>query len=310
MGLQVLMYAQLRDNSQGINKVAVGAFIKREPTRTDISITHETKLSALVHGGNNAGILAYARAMELAIQKASAHGMSIVGTNNSPTGTAALGYYARHVASQGLIALCFSTNPEWVAPHGSMQAIFGTNPIAIGIPRGLNGRPLVLDMATAAYSYGALNKHKVAGTSIPPGVALDPQGRATLDPSEALKGAIKVMGDSHKGSHLALMVEVLGGALVGAAVEGKHQAKNWGNMMLAIDPQLLGPSEDFEERLHIVLNRVKGAKKAEGVEGEILLPSERGDRLAAQREAANEIEVERNLLAALETRAAEGWRPS
>eukprot|EP00854_Cymbomonas_tetramitiformis_P005754 gene5754-6946_t len=304
----VLMYAQVRDNSQGINKVAVGAFIQMEPDRTEMKVVRETKLSALIDGGKSAGILAYSKAMNMAVEKAAAHGMSLVGTNNSPTGTAALGYYAKHVADTGFIALCMSTNPEWVAPHGSVEAIFGTNPIAIGIPKGLKGRSLVLDMATAAYSYGALHKHNVAGTQIPANVAIDSQGKPTLDASEALKGAIHVFGASHKGSHLALMVEILAGSLVGAAVEGKHAAKNWGNMMAVIDPELLGPPEDFEARLHTVLSRVKGAKKADGVQ-EILLPSERSDKLAARREASNQIEVERNLLAALEKRAADGWSP-
>ena len=41
---------------------------------------------------------------------------------------------------------------------------------------------------------------------------------------------------SHKGSHLALMVELLAGPLVGAAFQDKIAQANWGNLLIAIDP--------------------------------------------------------------------------
>jgi len=46
--------------------------------------------------------------------------------------------------------------------------------------------------------------------------------------------------------------------------------KNWGNLVIAIDPKLLGQGE-FEKRAAIVTDRVKNAKKMPGVD-EILLP--------------------------------------
>ena len=94
-------------------------------------------------------MLALTKAMDMAIEKAEAHGFGIVGTNNTPTSTGAIGYYAQKVAEKGLVALVLAQSPEFMAPHGAKDAIFGTNPIAVGIPRS-EGAPMVMDMATCA----------------------------------------------------------------------------------------------------------------------------------------------------------------
>ena len=74
------------------------------------------------------------RAVDLAIQKAQDHGMSIVATNHTSSGTGAIGYFGRKIATHGLIGIVLSQSPEYVAPYGSYQPIFGTNPFSIGIP--------------------------------------------------------------------------------------------------------------------------------------------------------------------------------
>lgn len=52
------------------------------------------------------------------------------------------------VARKGLIGVAMSQSPEYVAPHGTTEAIFGTNPIAVGVPTSED--PLVMDLSTAA----------------------------------------------------------------------------------------------------------------------------------------------------------------
>lgn len=42
-------------------------------------------------------------------------------------------------------------------------------------------------------------------------VAYDSEGKETTDPAAALAGAIRVFDRSYKGSHIALMVEILAG---------------------------------------------------------------------------------------------------
>lgn len=45
----------------------------------------------------------------------------------------------------------FSSLIQFVAPFGAYEALLGTNPIAVAIPREEGKEPVVLDMATAAY---------------------------------------------------------------------------------------------------------------------------------------------------------------
>lgn len=188
--VQVLLYAQLRGNNQGVIKITTGG-LNRSPHIANIETEKETRLSALLNGNNNAGMLVLHRAMEMAVAKAKAHGFGIVGTHHTSTSTGALGYYAEQVAQQGLLALVFAQSPEFVAPHGSKQALFGTNPIAIAVPA--EEGPVVMDMATAAYAWFGLLEAKTAGRPIPGDVALNAQGLPTTNPTEVLEGgAIRV----------------------------------------------------------------------------------------------------------------------
>lgn len=75
------------------------------------------------------------------------------------------------------------------------------------------------------------------------------------------------------------MIELLSGPLVGGAVVDKLGSKNWGNLMIALNPSVMGNPTTIAHNVHLMLERVKGAKKASGV-NEILLPGERGNRLA------------------------------
>lgn len=299
--LDVMMYAQLRGNNQGIIKVTTKG-IARDPDCVPVTTEHETMLSANLNGGKNAGMVVLHRAMQIAAEKAEAHGFGICGTNNTSTSTGALGYYAETLAKRGLIALVFAVSPEFVAPNGAIEPIFGTNPIGVGIPTA--DGPVVLDMATSAYSFFGLLEARTAGKKIPHGVAIDGKGNITEDPNAAIDGgAIKTFDGGYKSSNLALIVELLAGPLVGAAVQDKMSEKNWGNLVLAIDPKLLGQGE-FERRAAIVTARVKGAKKAPGV-NEILLPGERGDAFAARVAADGVIDVEPNLWRGLQELASE-----
>ena len=80
--LEVLMYAQLRGNNQGVVKL-IGAGMPRDPAWRPIQVVRDTKLSALLDGGHNSGMVAVTKALEIALQKAAEHGFGIVGTNNT-----------------------------------------------------------------------------------------------------------------------------------------------------------------------------------------------------------------------------------
>jgi hypothetical protein len=187
---QVLLYAQLRGNNQGIIKITTGG-LNKSAAAAPMAVERESRLSALINGNGQAGMLVLGRAMGLAVDKARAAGFGIVGTHHTSTSTGALGYYADAIAREGLIGLVLAQSPEFVAPHGARSALFGTNPIAIGVPA--ESGPVVMDMATAAYAWFGLLEAQTAGRPIPGDVALNAAGQPTTDPSEVLSGgAIRV----------------------------------------------------------------------------------------------------------------------
>ena len=289
--LDVILYAQLRGNNQNVIKL-LGAGMPANPRAGEIKVVKDTKLSALLDGDWNQGMVVVSRATELAIDKAEAHGFGIVGTRRSNSPTGAIGYFARQLAEAGLLGFVCSGSMELMAMHGSYEPFFGTNPLAIGIPTA--GAPIVFDMATAAIAWYGIHLAHAEGESIPEGVAYDSDGRVTTDPAAALAGAIKAFG-GYKGAALALIIEVLTRPLVGATRDDAGKKLDWGNLVFAIDPELLADDlASFQAGVSDLLARVKGLKRLPGVE-EILAPGERGDRVYQRVMATGEIELDERI---------------
>ena len=292
----VLLYAQLRDNNQGIVKL-IGAGIPKDPNAGDIVIEKETPISARINGNKNHAMVVAGRAVRIVEEKAKKSGFAVAGTFNTNTSSGAIGCYASRFAEEGMIGFAFSRSPQRVAVYGSYEPVFGTNPLAIAIPAGPD--PIVLDMSTAATSYFGLVEAQTAGRSIPADFAYDNEGNPTTDPQKAIAGAIRSFDRSYKGSGLALVAEILAGPLVGAAFCGIGDSKgNWGHLMFAIDPELLMDRDEFVRNVSEIVGKVKSTKKLPGVE-EIFMPGERESHLMRERRESGVIDIEDNLLAEL-----------
>ncbi|MFA5894279.1 MAG: Ldh family oxidoreductase [Candidatus Shapirobacteria bacterium] len=292
---EVLLYAQLRGNNQGIVKL-IGKGIPKDPTATEIKTIKETKLSALLDGGHNQGMVVMKQAVDMVITKAKEHGFGIVGFNNTATSTGAIGYFANNIAAANLVGFVFAGSPPTVNFHGSFEAMFGTNPLAIGIPTDTD--PIVLDMATSAMAYFGLVQAKTAGQSIPSGITYDNNGNDTTDPAVAMEGAIRPFDKSYKGASLSLMVEILTGPLTAASYVGISPEKGWGNLIYAIDPSMLVDINDFKTQVSELATKVRNSKKLPGVD-QIYMPGEKGNANTQEHLKSGEIEVEDNLLASL-----------
>jgi delta1-piperideine-2-carboxylate reductase len=178
------------------------------------------------------------------------------------------------LAQEGLIGLaCVSYLPV-MAPYGGDQALFGTNPISFAWPR--PGRsPVVIDMATAAMAQGEVQIAAREGRSVPSGTGLDRHGNPSTDPREILEGLLLPFG-GHKGSALALMVELLAAGAVGdyfsfeaaEADNGDGGPPRGGEFLLAVSPELLAGSgyaehcEAFFHRYEAIQGaRLPGARR-------------------------------------------------
>ncbi|MBN2318386.1 MAG: Ldh family oxidoreductase [Acidobacteria bacterium] len=293
---EILLYAQLRGNNQGVVKL-IGQGMPKDPNVKGIEIEKETPLSVRLNGNQNQAMLVVSRALEFVLEKAKKSGFALAGTNNTSTSSGAVGYFAGKIAAAGFIGFVFSRAPERVAAYGSYKPVFGTNPIAVALPA--KPDPVVLDMSTASMSFYGVIEARTAGTRLPEGVGYDAGGNPSTDPAAVAAGALRSFDGGFKGSALAMMVEALAGPLTGASFSGQQDSKkNWGHLIFAIDPNLLGDRDAFQSNLKRLIANIKGSTGLPGVE-EIPVPGERGDAILKKTMESGEVEIEKKLLEGL-----------
>jgi len=212
-------------------------------SRGPIGIVHETPLSALIDGRNTIGYLVGRRAAEIAIEKASAQGMAVVGARDT-WHTGMLAYYAEMAGRAGLVSMIASNASPNVAPHGGTEGRFGTNPIAFGFPS--TGDPVIWDIGTSAIMHGEVLLAGRLGEELPEGMAFDPDGNPTRDPAKALAGAIAAWG-GHKGSGLAIVVQLLG--MLCDVPPMPKDMFGYGCLFVMMRPDLLMSTEDYTARV-------------------------------------------------------------
>jgi len=170
---------------------------------------------------------------------------------------AALWPEVERLAERGLVAFAFTAAISYVAPAGGTRPLYGTNPMAFAWPRA-GQPPMVFDQASSASARGEIQLHLRDGKPIPEGWAIGPDGCPTTDPAVALEGAQLPFG-GHKGASIALMVELLAGALIGSlfSFEAKELDSNdsgaplGGEFMIAIDPaRCLGEADSGGQLQH------------------------------------------------------------
>ena len=239
--------------------------------RKPVSIDHETPVSAVLDGGNYIGLYAMYRATQVAIEKARASRFALVGLRNSYL-SGRNSYYLEMVARAGFVGWHLACSQPVVAPLGGRAPAFGTNPIAFAVPG--DPDPVIFDMGTAATNHGDLLHALRLQQPLPENTAIDAEGRPTRDPAAALAGAILTFG-GHKGHGLSFMVQALG--LLAGAAKVRGQVQDFAFLLLAFDPGLLIPPEEFKQQLAQLIDHVKATPRQPGV-GEILIPSERAFR--------------------------------
>ena len=111
-----------------------------------IHIVSDAGSSALLDGDRGIGMVIGHRAMELAIEKAKASGVGMVGVCNSRHfGMSA--YYAMQALPDDMIGIAMTNAGRQVVPTFGSEARFGTNPICFAAPA-RKELPFVIDMAT------------------------------------------------------------------------------------------------------------------------------------------------------------------
>ncbi|MBC7731765.1 MAG: malate/lactate/ureidoglycolate dehydrogenase [Bacteriovorax sp.] len=213
-----------------------------------------------------------AEAMALGIARARTAGSCIVALGNSHH-LGRIGAWAEAAAAAGLVSLHFVNviTRAVVAPHGGADARFGTNPFCAGVP--LTGHdPVILDFATSMIAQGKTRVAYNKGEPVEPGCLIDDQGQPTREPRYSVVpplGALLTFG-AHKGYGLALMCELLGGALAGQMTQrdddGSRRRVLNGMFSVLVDPAALGDRAAFEHEALAFIEWVKASPPREGYE--------------------------------------------
>ncbi len=294
--LDMLMYAQMRGSDQGIVKLIGPGIPNNEKAQTP-TIEKETPATAVINANYSMEAIAMEQAVNMVIKKAKEMGIAIVGTHTGDGSSGAMGYWSRKIADAGLIGITMSSYPfGLVPPHGSYEPLFCTNPIAWAVPT--DNEPIVLDMSSSGISYFGLVEAKTQGVQVAEGLGYDKEGNKTTDPAEIMEGAIRPFDKGFKGAGLALMVQIIGGALVGG--DFLNEGDNDGNVVIAINPEAMIGMQKFIEETTKITRAIKQAKKLEGEE-EVMVPGERGDKIRSKILDSDEIEIEDNLLNSLKS---------
>jgi ureidoglycolate dehydrogenase (NAD+) len=217
------------------------------------------------------GIAMASRAMDLAIARARTHGIAAVSVRNG-NHCGMLAFFATRALAAGCVGVAASNADAQVAPFGARAKFLGTNPLAVAVPAHEEA-PVVLDMATSVVAHGKVKGAADRGEPIPEGWGLDPEGRPTADPVQAMAGALLPFG-GFKGSGVSLLVDLIAGALSGARsgpeivplYQRLGEAQGIGQFFLALNVAAFGPLEPFARRVDDTVRRMRALPRAPGVQ--------------------------------------------
>jgi uncharacterized oxidoreductase len=257
----------------------------------EAEILRESPSSALMDGKRGFGQAVGKAAMSLAIEKAGSSTISAVSAYNCGH-TGRLASYTSMAVDRGMSGMMMVNaggEGQSVAPFGGIQRRLATNPISCAIPTGA-GQHIVLDMATSIAPEGKIRQIQNRGDPVPEGWMLDSQGRPTTDVGDFYgtpPGALLPLGGSvgHKGFGLALMVDILAGALSTAGccrADLPEKPRGDGILAMAINISQFTPLDEFYQHVGGLVDHVKSSATAPGFD-EILFPGEPEHRRTAHR---------------------------
>lgn len=244
----------------------------------DYKVVRETPVSILVDGDGGMGHVAYAMAVDAAIEKAKANGIAVASVRNS-SHFGAVGYFTNLAAQAGLIGMgATSAAGIRIAPTFGAEAKLGTDPWSFSAPS-TDENPFLLDMATTTVAYGKIRNKMNENQPMPLGWGTDKDGAPTTDPFNVTRrgGFMSPLGGtpdgaSYKGYGLSAMVNILSSCLSGATLitdpmhTKKPQGYDIGHFFLALNPALFREPGEFEADVGTFCTALRNTRPAqEGV---------------------------------------------
>ncbi|OPF95105.1 Hydroxycarboxylate dehydrogenase B [Rhodopseudomonas palustris] len=250
---------------------------------------------AVVDGKFGYGQTVGPQAVRIGIDKCKAQGLSAVALKNAGH-IGRIGDWAEMAAAEGLVSIHFVTaaGSILVAPFGGVERRLSTAPYCVGIPRP-DAPPVVLDLATSIVAEGKVLVAARGGKKLPQGALINADGSLSEDPATLYgphekdgpinhangRGAIRAFGE-HKGSGLALICELLGGALTGNGATGPDRPFANGMFSIYVDPKRIDPAHVFDAEVTRYIDFFKSSKTVAGVD-QVLIPGDPETATRAER---------------------------
>jgi LDH2 family malate/lactate/ureidoglycolate dehydrogenase len=245
----------------------------------NIRIISDAGAAVLLDGDNGPGQVVGKKAMEIAIERAKKYGVGVVFVKRSHHYGIA-GYYALMAVEHNMIGMSMTNSRPLVSYTNTLSKYLGTNPIAVAAPR-KNPPPFLFDAATSTVPVGKIEIYAKTGKKVPhswavsleDGRELTGDAAPILDAIKKGKAALLPLGGlfeetgGHKGSGLALIVELLSAIVSGAAwtVHVRNttdpQPANIGHFFMAINIEALVPLEEYFERMEKLIQEIKSLPK-------------------------------------------------
>ena len=236
----------------------------------DREVLRENPSLILFDGKGANGIVAVTRALDFAAEKAKQSTFGFVGLRNI-THIGRLGDYPPRLAARGMIGMVWLAGGGlFMAPFGSADRRLRPEPIAFSAP-GRDGRAFMLDMTMTVVAGGKIEQKIVRDEPLPEGWVIDQQGNyvteAQLYHDDPSTGVLPLGGlqFGHKGTGLAMMVEMLVGPLTGAGCT-KEGGGGGGTMILAIDIEAFTDLDTYADEVEGLADWVCSARPLPGVD--------------------------------------------
>lgn len=255
-----------------------------------IKTVKEKGSTAFLEAYGSMGHVVAHKAMEIAIQKATEHGIGWVSVKGSGHFGAA-GLFPMRALEKDFIGYVITNSAPIMAPYGGRERILGNNPLSFAFPT-VQYPPIVLDMSISVVSAGKLILCRKKGEKIPLGWAYDKNGVPTEDPYEGYEGGgfLAAIGE-YKGYGMILVHEMLTSILTGGKwtqnikslyEEDKTGIQGTCHSFMAIDPECFIGRENFKKEMGRYIKSIKESAKAQNVT-EILMPGEPEHRTESER---------------------------
>jgi hydroxycarboxylate dehydrogenase B len=260
-----------------------------------VDIVVDTPSLAVVDGKFGYGQTVAPQAVRIGIEKCKLAGLAAVALRNAGH-IGRVGDWAEMAAAEGLVSVHFvnAAGSLLVAPYGGVQKRLSTAPYCVGIPR--QGQdPIVLDFATSVVAEGKVLVASRGGKKLPKAALVDSDGSLSEDPAVLYgpyspegprdhtqgTGAIRAFGE-HKGSGLAFICELLGGALTGTGATAPNRRFANGMFAIYVDPKVVDTADFFDGEISRYVDFIRATKPVAGVDA-VLVPGDPERKIRADR---------------------------